>query len=328
MIREDWPIIGNTHALDFFESLLAEDRRMPGSIGGVYLVTGPDKVGRATAVEYFIKKLLGTDDEHAGQTIDMWPDIFRLRRDEDKREIGVDQARDFSSRLALSSFADSYRVGIIHDAHLLSQEAANALLKTLEETRDQAIVFLIAHNADQLPPTVVSRAQHIPFRAVPADEIYNWLISVHSFDRPFAKNIARLSDGRPGFALDLARDKNLLEEHLAPARVLIASFKQRLFERWKAATILLTGHSGSDAAITAELVIDDWRCVVRDILMVALNQPEYMRYAFLEEEIRQLARVVALPEARRLDNRLQEAAVYLRANVSPATVLENILITL
>lgn len=327
MPKEAWPIIGNANALDFFESLLAEERREPGSIGGVYLVTGPEKVGRSSAVEFFIKKLLGTDDQHPGETIDMWPDIFRLRREEDKREIGVDQARDFSARLSLSSFTASYRVGIIHDAHLLSTEAANALLKTLEETRDQAIVFLIAHNSDQLPQTVVSRSQIVAFRAVAVDEIYDWLISVHSFDRPFAKNIARLSGGRPGLALDLGRDKELLEKNLAPARVLIASFKQKLFERWKAASVLLSENSAS-AADAAEAIVDDWRCVVRDIIMTQLNQPEYMRYAFLEEEIRQVSRGFGISEARRLDERLQKSAAYLKSNVSPATVLENILITL
>ncbi len=328
MTRNDWPIIGNAQALDFFESILATEKRSPGSIGGVYLVTGPNKVGRTSAIEHFIKRLLGSDDQHPGETIDMWPDIFRLRREEESREIGVDLARDFSSRLALSSFSNSYRVGIIHEAELLTTQAANALLKTLEDARDQAIVFLIASDSESLPQTVVSRSQHIPFRAVAADEIYDWLIAEHSFDRPFAKNIARLSDGRPGFALELARDAEALESQLAPARVLINSLHKRVYERFKDASTLLSGFKGAAAAEAASLVIDDWRCVVRDILMTHLNQPEYMRFAFLQDDIQKAARLVTVSDARLIDERLKRSSLYIQSNVAPATVLENILLTI
>lgn len=328
MPSSDWPIIGNTQARDFFESLLLCERITPGSIGGTYIVTGPDKVGRGSSIEYFVRRLLGDDDNHTGGTIDMWPDVFRLRRKEDKREIGVDQAREFSARLALSSFSDSYRVGIIHEADLLTIEAANALLKSLEEASERAIIFLVTEEADRLPETVKSRSQIIPFRPVATDEIYEWLAEEQGLDRPFAKNIARLSIGRPGWAAELARDKEKLEKYLLPARTFVSAFGLRLHERWESVAALLAGHKGSAAVEEAEACLRAWRTVTRDLMMAGLNQPEHMRYAFLEQEIRALLPGFGLSEARRLEERLRKGTEYLKANVNPANVLENILIAL
>jgi len=328
MTRTDWPIIGNQEATDFLESLLGFEKLTPGSIGGTYLFVGPNRVGRTSTVEHFIRRLLGADDQAAPGTIDMWPDVFRLRRLEDKREIGVEQAREFSSRLALSAFTDSYRVGIIHEADLLSIEAANALLKSLEEARDKVIVFLITEQADRLPATVLSRSQRITFHPVANDELYEWLINEHGLDRPFAKNIARLSDGRPGLALALARDKDLLESYLSPARIFISSFKSRLYEKWQEVGKLLAPHKGAAAAEAAEKIIATWRGITRDVIMVLLNQPELVRYAFLEQDIRYCANSLGLAEARALEEKLKKASAYLAANVNPNIILENILINL
>ena len=328
MTRPDWPIIGNSEAIDFLESLLAFERFKPGSIGGTYLFVGPNRVGRTSSVEHFIRRLFGNDSQSEPGTIDMWPDVFRLRRQVDKKEIGVEQAREFSSRLALSAFTDSYRVGIIHEADLLSIEAANALLKSLEEARDKVIIFLITEQADSLPATVLSRSQHITFHPVANDELYEWLITEHGLNRPFAKNIARLADGRPGLALALAQDKALLESYLSPARIFISSTKSRLYEKWQAATKLLAGHKGPELVSATENIIAAWRGITRDIIMVLLNQPELVRYAFLEKEIRECANSLGLAEARALEEKLTKASSYLRANVNPNIILENILINL
>lgn len=328
MTSNDWPIIGNPEAIDFLESLLSFEHLNPGAIGGSYVFAGPNKVGRTSAVEYFIRRLFGSDDQIQGGTIDMWPDVFHLRRSEDKREIGVEQAREFSTRLTLSSFTDSYRIGIIHEADLLSNQAANALLKSLEEARDKVIIFLISEQADRLPATVLSRTQRITFHPVANDELYEWLISEHGLDRPFAKNIARLSDGRPGLALALARDKELLESYLTPARIFISSFKGRLYEKWQEVGKLLAGKKGTLAVEAAEKIISAWRGITRDIIMMLINQPELVRYAFLEQEIRYCAKSFGLAEARIMEEKLKKASAYLEANVNPNIILENILINL
>lgn len=327
MSRSDWPIIGNPKAIEFFESLLSFERRSSLSIGGTYLVVGPNKIGRTSAIEYFIRELLGESSPTAGQTLDMWPDVFRLRRIEDKLQIGVAEAREWSNRLTLSSFSESYRIGIVHEADLLSHEAANALLKSLEEARDRVIIFMIAEMADRLPATVVSRSQKIVFHPVAIDEVYEWLVTEHGLDRPFAKNIARLSNGRPGLALDLMRDKELLESYLEPARFFVNAFRLRLHERWQKLPALLAAGPGAVNERALEIV-QKWRSVARDIMMVLLNQPELMRYAFLEKEIRQTATLSVINETRQLEERLRLANTYLRANVNPNLVLENILINL
>lgn len=328
MPRNDWPIIGNSKTIDFFESLLAFERRSPMSIGGTYLVVGPSKIGRTSAIEYFIRQLLGAGSQQTGQTLDMWPDIFRLRRDPAKTQIGVEEARDWAARLALSSFSETYRVGIVHEADTLSHEAANGLLKCLEDAKDRVIIFLIAEQADHLPQTIISRSQKIVFRPVASDEMYEWLVDSHGLERPFAKNIARLANGRPGLALDIMRDQNMLEEYLKPARVFVQSFKAHLYERWQQVQGLLASERGVSTARQAQEIVDRWQAVTRDFLMILLNHPECMRYSFLDEDIRRVSQTLSISEVRNLEMRLQRATNYLRANVNPTLVLENILINL
>jgi hypothetical protein len=83
---------------------------------------------------------------------------------------------------------------------------------------------------------------------------------------------------------------------------------------------------GYEAVEHAALIIKSWQAVTRDIIMTLLNQPELMRYAFLDQEIHQAAALIDINEARHLEERLRKAAIYLKANVSPNIVLENILI--
>ncbi len=328
MTKGDWPIIGNPQALNFFDSLLAIDKKTPFSIGGVYLVVGPSNSGRLSAIEHFLTKLLSSSKTTEGTTIDMWPDVIRVKVPEEKREIGVDQARELSARLSHSSFSDSYRVGIIEDADALSTEAANALLKTLEEAKERVIIFLLVEREEHVPATIVSRSQRIFFRPVNTDEIYEWLITTHGLERPLAKNIARLCLGCPGLALQFVKNPDLLEAYLAPARVLLATFKQRLYQRWKSASELMSGLKGSEAHRAALAIIESWQSIGRDLRLPLLNQPDLIRYAFFDREIQDAAANISLSETRQLEERLQKARAYLAANVGPVTVLENILITL
>jgi DNA polymerase-3 subunit delta' len=88
------------------------------------------------------------------------------------REISVDQIRDLSSFTNLSAHCGGYRVVVIHPAEALNNNAANSLLKTLEEPTDKLLFLLVTHKPQQLLPTILSRclsfAVHTPTREVGA----------------------------------------------------------------------------------------------------------------------------------------------------------------
>jgi len=95
---------------------------------------------------------------------------------------------------------------LVDQAHRLSGESGNALLKTLEEPPDHAIVLLLTHEYHSLLPTIRSRCQSVPFQAVPPEAIAAWLQAAKGLPPAEARLRAALAGGRIGTALELDLD--------------------------------------------------------------------------------------------------------------------------
>ncbi len=323
MESRNWPIIGQSKALNFFDKLLNFEEITPGRLGGSFILAGGESLGKTTALELFICKLLKISNFEIVNS-----DIARLEPGEGSREIGVDQVREFSGRIALSAFGSHYRIGIISSAESLSIEAANALLKTLEDARDQVIIFLLTTTLDKLPTTVRSRSQIITFSSVGVDIMYEWLIQTVKVTRPQAKNFSRLAAGRPGVAWSLAKDKKLLEERLSPMRLFCQALTISLQERWQLAGKLIGSLKGTEAVEAAKQTILSWRLGLRDMLLLYLNRPELVVHTILEEDLRNALRRLTPTDLRRLDIKLIRSLDYLQANVNPKLVLEQVMLNI
>lgn len=113
------------------------------------------------------------------------PDFIRIGPDPESKlgQITVDQIRDLSAQLALSSYEGQGSCVLIEPAHALNRNAANALLKTLEEPRRDAHLLLLTTNPSLLPATVRSRCQKLPLRAPTAEQALSWLTTRQPQDR-------------------------------------------------------------------------------------------------------------------------------------------------
>ena len=103
------------------------------------------------------------------------PDLLWLRPLEESRQIRIEQVRDLSAELALTSHGGGYKVGVIAPADALNRFAANALLKTLEEPPPRTLLVLVATQPSRLPPTVISRCQRLRVRAPAREQAVAWL---------------------------------------------------------------------------------------------------------------------------------------------------------
>jgi DNA polymerase-3 subunit delta' len=103
------------------------------------------------------------------------PDLTWMRAAEDSRQIRIEQVRDLSAELALTSHAGGYKVGVISPADALNRFAANALLKTLEEPPPRTLLVLVSTQPSRLAPTVRSRCQQLRVRAPARAESVTWL---------------------------------------------------------------------------------------------------------------------------------------------------------
>jgi DNA polymerase-3 subunit delta' len=157
-----------------------------------YLFHGPRGVGKRGAARAFAAQLLGGDPrvERGAH-----PDVYLLEALGEM--IRIDAIRELRRDLHMRPFEAERRVYLIFDAHLLGQEAADALLKDLEEPPPYAVVVLVADDLGPLPETIRSRCQHIPFRRLSERAIRAELDArAPGLDEQQRRALARVAGGR------------------------------------------------------------------------------------------------------------------------------------
>jgi DNA polymerase-3 subunit delta' len=134
------------------------------------------------------------------------PDLNWVQPVEDSRQIRIEQVRDLSAELALTSHAGGYKVGVLTPADALNRFAANALLKTLEEPAPRTFLMLVATQPSRLPPTILSRCQRLLVRAPEREEGIAWLTAARGA-------------GDWNAALEVLGDAPMLVAHADPAEL-------------------------------------------------------------------------------------------------------------
>ena len=240
----------------------AEDKVAP-----AYLLSGTRGVGKTTIARIFAKAL---NCEHAptGEPCNQCEQCRRITQGNhvDVVEIdgasnrGIDDARRLREAIAYAPMEGRYKVFIIDEAHMLTRESFNALLKTLEEPPPRATFILATTEAHKFPITIVSRCQHFIFKAIPEAELMAHLTRVLDKEGiPFEENAVRLLARRAaGSVRDsmslLGQTLALGGDHLTEAstRSVLGLAGQELYER------LLNALKAQDclavAALTQELL--------------------------------------------------------------------------
>lgn len=130
------------------------------------------------------------------------PDLLHIRVREDKTVILVEQIRELSRALSLSSGSHGMRCAIVHEAERLNRAAANALLKTIEEPHPGVSIILVTDRLAAVPVTIASRCLQLPIASPPQAEAANWL-QQHERHTDWSLFLA-LSAGAPLAAIELA----------------------------------------------------------------------------------------------------------------------------
>ena len=133
------------------------------------------------------------------------PDIIEMRSP------SIEEVRELRALVARAPYSARSRAVILTDAHELGDEAANALLKTLEEPRSHTVFFLLSHNASRVLPTIASRCYHIPLGLVRDSQ-------------GVSADVAVLTSGRPQRAQAFSQDSAMLQQ----AREVVADAKKFL----------------------------------------------------------------------------------------------------
>lgn len=132
------------------------------------------------------------------------PDLLEQVPEEAGKAIKVDEIRALTGHLVMTSHAGRYKVAIISPAEALNVNAANSLLKTLEEPTDNTILILLSAIPGRLPATIRSRCQQLQLPLPGTGEAHRWLES-EGIEAGLARRWLKLARGAPLKALELAR---------------------------------------------------------------------------------------------------------------------------
>ncbi len=217
--RDVFDLVGQEAAEAAFE-----DARARGRLHHAWLISGPQGLGKATFAFRIARRLLGAapDPRHgllgaAPQdpvsrlvAQDAHPDLMVVdRTDSDgkvRREILVEEVRRLNEFFSKSPASAPYRVAIVDAADDLNRNAANALLKTLEEPPPRGVILLVCHAPGRLIRTIRSRCRTLKLAPLPEAAVADFVARRTDADPEQALRLARMSGGAPGRALALASE--------------------------------------------------------------------------------------------------------------------------
>lgn len=187
--------------------------RINNQLAHAYLIAGSAGLGLRIFAEKFAHLLLCAQPE-AGRACaeckqcvlsanNQHPDLLRVRPEGTSRVVKVEQIREASEFLSMTSHAGGPKIVIIEHSHQMNASAANALLKTLEEPNPDSYLLLVTESVSSMMATISSRCQRLQFEAPRFDESLEWLQG-QLLDNEDGVKLLVASDNQPLKALELA----------------------------------------------------------------------------------------------------------------------------
>jgi len=255
-------ILGHEKQWNFLKNSFTQNK-----VSHAYLFHGPAQLGKKKIALEFVKLLNCENSKKPCHECECcnrieensFPDLALIEPEE--KDIKISQIRNLIKKLSLKPYSSSVKAAIIDRAHLMTQEAESALLKTIEEPKGNAVLILITSRIEELPKTLVSRTQKIKFYPV-KDSVIKEFLEEKGLSKKRAEEITSFSLGRPGLAVDLGLNEEF-EDYQEKIEKIKELIEGSLAERFKYAEEISKGDEN-----------------LREILEIWLN---YFRSVFLNK---------------------------------------------
>ena len=303
------------------------------SVRHAYLFTGPRGLGRRTLALGFAQALNCPNPVAPGepcrkcktcQQIErmQYADLAVVQAEKEGGTLKVEQIRAVRQSLVLKPYQGKYRLALFLRFQEASPNAANALLKTLEEAPAHAILILTADTAEQLLPTIPSRCEILRLRPLPVEAVEAYL-KEHGAEAESARLLAHISAGRPGYALHMLEDKDALKFRADTLDDVISLLKSNRRDRFAYAE-KLTERKKRDAEAEGRFreTLLLWLSFWRDVLLRNAGSESPLVNVDYANAVDTLAAKLTLPDARKLVSDAQGAIDKLERNVNARLLAE------
>ena len=329
-----WRTFGHDGAVDTLNRSL-----QAGRVAHSYLVSGPRQVGKMTLALDLCRAVNCLGEERPCGDCTQCRRIERsLHADvhvvgvggsvssgaRAKASIGIDQVREIQREAALKPFEGASRCFVFDGAERMTVEAANSLLKTLEEPPPQVLIILLAVQPDALLTTLVSRCRVLDLRPVPAAAISRRLIDDHGVEESDADEIARLSAGRPGWAIEAAGNPELRDAATERLETIEETLRNGIEGRFAYASRMAASFSRDREAGKDELAL--WLAWWRDVLMAQTGLDDLVAYVSRREAMASITGAMSDSDVVDAIKAVLETGRLLDRNVNPRLAFESMML--
>ncbi|MEZ4771417.1 MAG: DNA polymerase III subunit delta' [Caldilineales bacterium] len=327
MSSSNWSIVGHEWAVQLLQSSLDNDR-LPHAI----LIAGDSQVGKRTLALALASAVNCERDERpCGRCRSCTkiahgthPDVRLVAAESGERsregQLKIEQMRDVQRFASLAPMESPFKVIILREFERATLPAANALLKTLEEPPSQVRLILTSARPDALLPTIVSRCQTIQLRPVPLGQIKEALVDRWLASPKQADLLARLSQGRIGWAVERLTDSAAWDDRERRLQEAQRLPNQGAVDRLAYADAL------SRKASDLQPTLATWTSWWRDVLLAQHGCSGHVTNVDVAAEIDEAARHYAPGDVRAFLARLEQAPEQLNRNVNSRLLLETLLL--
>ena len=333
-----WQVIGQENILALLDHSIKQD-----NIAHAYLLMGPHHVGKRTLALNLAQALncdnhrppCGQcrscrrifDHKHADVTLlELDTKDVTLPGLNSKVEIGIGDIRELQRSANLSPYEGKYKVFIIDGVEYMSTEAANSLLKILEEPPARVVWLLLAAEELHVLPTIISRCQRLELKPLPLEQIQQILVSSYNVDTAKANLLARLSHGCLGWSLSALANDDILNQRNQTITKLASLIAVNLEQRFAYAQELATQFSKNRKLMTE--VVDVWLGWWRDLMLTRGGCKEAIINIDYAVTLEKQASVLTLGEIKEFLIRLRLLREEIGRNVNPRLAVESLMLNL
>lgn len=325
-MTDNWNLLGHEWAVDMLRHHLKHD-----GLRHAYLFAGAPGLGRRTLALRLAQALncerLPAPGEpclvcRTCKQIEAMqhPDLAVVQAESEGGILKVDQVREVQHALSLKPYQSKFRVALFLRFQEANDNAANALLKTLEEAPPHAVLILTADSPEQLLPTIVSRCEILRLRPLPIEAIEAELLA-RGVEAERARLLAHISGGRPGYARRRMEDTSLLEKREERLNDLQTLLPAPRVEKFAYVAEKLTKDKD-----TMRQTILIWLSYWRDVMLRVAGAGTPLVNVDRNMEIEFLAGRLDLSTARRVVQDLEDGLEKLERNVNPRLLAEVLLL--